>query len=576
MTTESDKPTAGTPTAPGANVQGTAAPAAALPAQAPKAASSAADPALRLDGVNLWLVTDGTAEALGWQDPFLDRLKGFGASTVVLGVSGMLGLTARGLIGQGAERLARTLRFSRRGEPDVGAFETIEAGRPDIILADHPAVLRTLEVIRDASRSKSIHVALIGSYAPMDEWVGARADAFVGPDEGVLQGLRSSEHSDAAIVVAGPPVPRGFAKPLDRGTSRTTLGLESGLVVLIDVDGMEPQAIERTVFQTRSAHQATLLFHYGSDGGAADALRQAASRHGVRAHMFGHVDDLELYAAAADVVVLGPGNRMAGAYLAIDRPVIALDPALASVAPARSGAMVVLSDDVQLGSLLMQLQAEGAPETWSQAAEQALPDDPSAQAAAAVAQIWASRTKLRVAALQPVPTASAPASPRGRLEPIGVNAPVVPVSTPLSRAEAKTQLAGLIVEERQIEAEVVSAAADRDTWYSRLALAEERNELDLVDFATRQAQELTRRITELNERASGIRLQKEDVRRRALAGVVPSDGAGARQPGSSAGPQAGAPPASAPRTETYEERFRRMERDSQLDRLRSRAFDGDA
>ena len=79
-----------------------------------------------LDGVRLWLVTDGTADSLGWQTALVDALRLLGAASVdVLGVSGMLGVTARGLLEQGADKVARTLRFSRRGHPDASANDAV-------------------------------------------------------------------------------------------------------------------------------------------------------------------------------------------------------------------------------------------------------------------------------------------------------------------------------------------------------------------------------------------------------------------------------------------------------------------
>lgn len=528
-----------------------------------------ADATPSLEGARVWLVTDGTAEALGWLTPMKAALHAVGAGSVeVLGVTGMIGMTARGILGQGAEKIARTLRLSRRGQPDATAFEAIEAARPDLILVDHPGVLRTLEIIRDTARSDALHVAVVSALAPLDEWTDARADAVVAPDDSMLDAACGTAIAGAGRQLAGPPVPPGFAAVHDRAAARTTLGLDADArVLLFEVAGMAPEAIDRTLLAVRSASALTLLFHYGTDGAAADALRRGASLHGVRAHMFGHVDDLELYAAAADAVVVGPGDRSAVHFLAIDRPVICLGDELAATRAARSGAIVCLRDDAHLSGLCAQIAAEGVAASWMDAAAAAVPSAPTSTAAAAIAAVWAARTEVRApapmfsASASPADTA-AEAQPGGRLESIGSEVPNAAALPPLTRAEAKERLAALILDERQQEAAIASAAAERDRWFERLELAQDAGESDLADWASGQVRNLTAQLAGLNDRIAAIRAEKEEVRRRAAAGLQRAVPPTSRVTGPPAAPD-------------FEARFRRLERDGELDRLRRRALDDD-
>ena len=129
-----------------------------------------------------------------------------------------------------------------------------------------------------------------------------------------------------------------------------------------------------------------------------------------------------------------------------------------------------------------------------------------------------------------------------------------PSSAPLSRAAAKEQLAALILDERRVEAELAEKVKARDRWMGRLRLAESHGENDLVAVASGRVEAVGAEVRGLGERLDAIRLEKDRVRRRALA-----------RPAEPATPAA---PADAPDVES---RFRALEMRDDLDRLRRRA-----
>ena len=520
-----------------------------------------------LDGARVWLVTDGTAGAGGWQDPFVAAVRARGAGSVdVLGVSGVLGFTARGIIGQGAEKVARTLRLSRRGEPDTSAFDALERGRPDIVVVDHPGILRTLDIIRDTSRVEAIHVALVSGVVGPDDWIGARADAYVCGDPVVLARIRRPGLADVAAQLAGPPVPRGFEKPIDRAEARAEFQLGADdKVVLVDIAGLAPDALERLMTQLSLADGITYLFHYGSDHVAADVLRHAAAAHGVQASMFGHVDDLEAYAAVADCVFAGPEAPTA-AYLAIDLPVVSLGRGAAESGFAQAGA-IVISDEASIAGIARRIAADGVVESHRKAAIDAIEDNPTDNVATALATLWANKDKLQAATVPLQTTSVAATQDAGgtrpmRFESIG-DAPSAGQLAPLSRAAAKEKLAALIMEERKLEKAIGELAKERDRWFERLGLAEESDETDLIELADGEAKRLTADIARSNERIDTIQAQKDTVRRRAAA-----------SPSSTGAP---APPAETTDVSRRdaERRFLELERDAELKRLRRRALGDD-
>lgn len=520
-------------------------------------------PAPSLEGARVWLVTDGTAAADGWQGPLVDALRKVGAASIdVLGVSGVLSYTARGIIGQGAEKVARTLRLSRRGEPDTNAFDAISRGRPDIVVVDHPGILRTLDVIRDTSRVGTLHIALLSGVIGPDVWLGARADAYISGDPLLLDRIKRPGLADVAAQLAGPPVPAGFEKPIERSQARSEFEMASDeRVVLVDTAGLSPDSIERVMTQLSLATGLTLLFHYGSDHVAADTLRRAAAAHGVKAAMFGHVDDLQVYAAVADCVFAGPEAPIA-AYLAIDIPVVAIGGALEQSGFAQAGA-IVLADESTIGGIARRIAAGGVADSHRDAARDAIEDDPTGNVAKAIASLWAGKDDLKAALLPIQPVAAQESAGAGRrFERIGDAEAAAQVLTPLGRQAAKEKLAALIMEERKLEKQIASLATERDRWFERLNLAEQSDESDLITMADGEAKRLTAEITASNERIDAIQVQKDTVRRRAAV----------RQHGSA---QPTTQPVSDSGKRDAERRFLELEREAELERLRRRALGGE-
>lgn len=525
--------------------------------------ASSSAPSAQLHGARVWIVTDGSAEQAGWLRPVREALRGVGAGSVdVLSVSGVLSMTAKGLLEQGADRIARTLRLAPQGQPEQNAVDAHAGARPDLIVADHPAVLRTLEVIRDTTGVGSVHVGLVAAHRDADAWKGARADAFVAPDEATVASLRRSGMSDAALRAAGPPVPAGFERELDRDALREDFGFgEDARVVLIDIAGAPAAELDGIVFQLGLTQSSLVpLLYYGHDHEAADAARRSASVHGVRADMFGHVDAFEEYVRVADLVVAGPTSAHVGAYLCADRPMISWDNALQPTSLAQRGSVVVVSLSA-LGDVLQHVGAQGVPAEHTEAAKAQVSRTPNRDIARALASIWASRASLR-AVLAPAAAPSTAANPsaanlqRSRFESIGAGAQTESLQ-PLSRAAAKEQLASLILDERRIERDLEQHVAERDTWMERLELAESAGDAELASVAKERVDASSASVRGLNERLEALRRQKERVRQRASA----------------AAPRAAEAPA-APVGADYEARFRQLERKRDLDRLRRKAFDG--
>ncbi len=516
-----------------------------------------------LQDARIWIVTDGSAEASGWLVGLTEALRAEGAASVdVMGVSGAVGWTARNLVEAGAERIARTLRLSRRGQPDSNAADAFADARPDVVLVDSPGLLRPLVLMREASPVNPVIVGLISDLGPADAWVGARADAWIAADEALLVDFRGGELADAALQVAGPPLDASFGAARDRDALRAEFGVDDDFVVLLDASTMAAPLIDRAVFQlsvVRSPFKA--LFYYGRNPEAADVLRQSAKAHGLRGNMFGPSPDFADYAATADVVIIGASNPHLAGYLALHRPLIGIDPQVADSIAAGRGAAFVAQDVAELGAVIEEVASAGVSKGHQQAALELAHPGGNREVAAAVAVILANRHRLRISRAE-APRSSPSAAPRpgSRFEEIGGDDPVAVEPAPMSRAAAREQLAALIVEERKIEKEISGLVKERDRWFGRLQLAEEEKDAELAGIARERVDAVAQRLAQCNERRDGVLRQKDLIRRRA---VRPGSSKGQAEP-STYGPAA-----------DVEARFREMEMRRDMNRLRRRAEGGE-
>ncbi|MFT4704262.1 MAG: hypothetical protein ACI81R_001958 [Bradymonadia bacterium] len=518
-----------------------------------------------LENARLWIVTDGSAEAGGWLESLTDALRAAGASSVdVFGVSGMLGITARGLLETGAEKIARTLRLSRRGEPDATAFDALAGARPDLVITDHPDVLRTLEVIRDTVRLQSFHVALVHELVPNDAWHGARADGWVVPTSTHMLRLRKPAQSDLAFEVTAAPVPPGFERALKPQLLRESLGLPSeGTLVLVDTADMEIASLDAVVFQLSLTAGVTPIFYYGRAHEAAEALRRMTIVHGVQALMLGHTSALEEVAACCAAAVTGIGSSAVANYVALGVPTLSLDPAAVALPREETLCLRPVPDVSRLSAAMTDVVEAGRVDGVSFSVEQK-PSTAQGVAAAMVA-LYGRRVQLKtpVALTPPPPGATNTGDAGARFETIGGSGGAGAPLSPLTKASAKEQLATLILDERKLEQAMSTSARERDKWMGRHALAGEESDPELAKISGETLDRVAAQLSEIGTKLDDVRAQKDIVRRRAALGA---DGSAPTTP-----PQ-NSQTAAAPDAEA---RFRALERKRDLDRLRKRADDSE-
>lgn len=528
-----------------------------------------------LDGLSVWLLTDGTAEQLGWRDDFLQALRARGASHAEsVSVVGALGMTARNLFEIGSDRLKRELKIRRSQVGDVSAADELRSGSPDVIVIDGPSHTRAFQILRDALPIQPLLVSIVPDLALYHDWTQARPDGWILPSASMLPAMTASS-VDGRYEIAGPPVAPEFLQSVDRQAVRREAGFDDdAFVCFIDVETMRPDTIDALV-RTLSRSEAAVEFmiYFGRNSEAAEQMRLAAGRRGFRAHMFGFTPSLWRYVSMADVGVVGGGNRRLSGYLAMRLPMFSVDATHEQNAAVAEGAMVGLGEASQLRFVLEEVASEGIAEPHVDAVNALAERLGSEAAVQGLEALLARRDRLdprelgrREAPPRAADAGSSSANP-GPFEVIGDTRPgdagTADVRTgPFSRAEAKAELARLIMEERRLEDEMVRVARERDRWLERQELASSDGDDELADYARRQLDEAFESLENLRETIESISAQKQEIRMAVAAGSSRSTGPSAVTP-------VGA------KERSYEERFRQLEMKRDIDRLRRKAGRGD-
>jgi hypothetical protein len=551
----------------------------------------------------VWLLVDNSARALAL-DAVAERLDGRGINAEVVTITEVIGSMARSALAGGAERLLRGLRVAvqnRGGDEDlIGA---VRRARPDVLAVTDARYVRALSVLESVTGIASLQVGVLPDYNLNDAWIDSGLHAFVVPHDELAARLERRVPAER-VLVAGPAVLPGFDAELDRAALRSEFGFSaSEKLVLVRADTFATSMLEKLVFQCRLVEGARFLFHHNGDASAASTLRRAANEQGLQAVMFGKVDDPARYFAVADCAIVAPQEPLSAELIALGLPLLLVGP------PGDRGAHVSFLESHSMGRHVPELLRLGAE------IERFLGDDRLAKYAEAARTIGLPGGSDEVAdAISRLcekaeewlgAPADAPGgdgggddapsrddAPRGPFESIGSGGGAgagrdegVTFGTPsddeaggdgggrdaapardpdhnpyagISRAEAKEQLAQLILMERDLERRLGELDKEQQRWRSRLDLAREWNEVDLENEAESILREFIAESDPLRAELADVRLQKSKLKAAANPNAArKKEAERERGPGAS-------------RLAELEQRFRKMEDDRDLDALKGR------
>ncbi len=513
-----------------------------------------------------WLVTNGAAGRQGWAERLAGALASHGVQLEVLSLPLMLAETARGLVESGADAFARAVRL-KSASYEESAGELYARHRPEVVVADHPAALRWLDVLRSATRSDALHVGLLSAWEPASGWSSVRVDAMIACDELQLAALAQTGLAESAFALSPPILSADFSSV--QPTTRDAVGLGGHApLALLDLSLATSSLIQEIYAGLAGRSLPTMAVYYGASAERADACRLWASHYGVESNLFGAPFTTANYSQLCDLVVVTPGVPELSGYLAQGRPVVSIHPTMDPMRPARDGAVVGAADGRALGQVLEFLTTRGVAESHRAGAESYAGADGLATTVEALLAFAERRVEIISAARAATRPVAAPvvsaegepsAAPLSPFERVGGGAtgagPMASTpapAPPLARDEAREQLAALILQERRIEAELDRAAAERDRWMTRVDLAGNDPDPTLRDAAQQQLDHWVATVANLGAQVASIESQKEIVRRRAASVSHASrttDGV-------------------ADQAHNLEDRFRALERQRQLDELK--------
>ena len=554
----------------------------------------AAEEQVSQDGADaqLWLLVDHSSTEAALL-PVAEALQERGVAVELVTITEVIGTVARGALAGGAERLLRGLRVvtggGAREEDLVGA---IRRRQPDVLVITEPRYARAIGVLENLTGVESLQVGLMRDFFVDEKWLNGQLHSFVVPLEESRDELQRLGVSADQVQVAGPALRPGFEADPSRQEIRGELGFgDDEQVVLVRGDGFDLTTLEKVVFQSTLADKkARFVFHHDGDGATASTLRRAAEKYGLAAAMFGRVHDLGRYIVAADVVLASGADPYLPEVLACGTPALLVGAGERGWANAEVleelGQVQALADPGRLGATLErflkpenleEFRAKG--EQWGGDARHSKVVDALEEMARDPKQ-WRVTHQVEPVAEQEEEGEQETEKPSGPFETIGKGAPrgggrsstegesreqradleeLQPGPSRLSRAEAKEQLAQLILAEREAERRLQEADKQQERWHGRLDLARQWNETDLAEEAETILRGYIDEARELEEELQDLRRQKEKLKEAAGAGrqkridgdLPPEDEHRRRGSG-------------------MEERFQKMEVDRDLEGLKDR------
>lgn len=548
----------------------------------------------------VWILVDHSTRAEAFAS-VAGHLQERGARAEIVTITDVIGTMARGALAGSAERLLRGLRVAVQGHSDEDLIGAVRRVKPDLLAVTNPRHVRALSVLEGLTGIPALQVGVMPDFNLHDAWLKSGLHAFIVPHEELAARLDRAQIPSERVLVAGPAVQPGFARELDKGALRDEFGFShSEKLVIARAENFDVVSLEKMIFQAKLVEgNVRFLFHHNGDNSAAATLRRAASDHGFDAVMFGRVDQLERYLAVGDMVITSANDPMMPEISALGLPVMLLGDAGDADAQAafleRHELGRHVPDLIRLGAELERFLLDENLARYSDAARSIGLPGGSKEVAEAIAKALIHAPQWREAATgggreddndaggddgddsrnrgfggpfesigsrgsRDSGSSSGAGGSAGSASAGGDSSGGRDVNeyAGISKAEAKEQLAQLILEERELDRKLGDLSKEQQRWRNRLDLAREWNEEDLAEEAEGILRGYMREAEPLQQELQDVRRQKAKLKEAAGGGGRGSASAGA------SGNASGA------RHSEVERRFRKMEEDRELDSLRDK------
>lgn len=215
------------------------------------------------------------------------------------------------------------LGLNRLGTRRLGQLITAE--RFDRVVSVHPTPVAALSELRARGLSIPPHTTVFTDFVAHTQWISPHVDRYCVPAEEIARDLLARGVPRPRVTVTGIPVGREFADTSERAHARLALGLSSRLPALLFMDGSgggfgRLEEATRTVLQMEEQLQGVVVT--GREEGLEARLRALVESRASRVKVFGYVDNVRQFMAAADFLVTKAGGLTLGEALAAELPVI--------------------------------------------------------------------------------------------------------------------------------------------------------------------------------------------------------------------------------------------------------------
>jgi processive 1,2-diacylglycerol beta-glucosyltransferase len=201
----------------------------------------------------------------------------------------------------------------------------LEAEQPDHVVSVHPTPVAALLELRSRGFEIPPHTTVFTDFVAHTQWVYPHVDRYCVPAEEIAHELIARGVPRDRVTVTGIPVAPEFGQPAERAQSRLALGLSPRLPVLLFMAGAGggfgrlEEAIE-TVLEMEEPLQAVVVT--GQAEALEKRLRQLVAGRESRVKVFGYVDTVRQFMAAADFLVTKAGGLTLAEAMAAELPVI--------------------------------------------------------------------------------------------------------------------------------------------------------------------------------------------------------------------------------------------------------------
>lgn len=534
-----------------------------------------------VEGRVVWILVDSSLRAAAFE-PVAEALGQHDVHVEIVTMTEVISSMARDAIAGGAERVLRGLRVAVQGrhsdEDFIGAVRRV---RPDALAVTSPRYVRALSLLESLTGISSLQLGVLPDYNLDDQWLKSSLHAFIVPHGAQADKLRRQGVEGNRVMIAGPPVQRGFTTTVDKAQARDDFGFSHGeKIIFVRADHFGIGDLEKLIFQCKLVEgNVRFIFHHNGDGSVAAELRRAANEYGFPAIMFGKVNDLERYVAMADAVIAVPHEPLLAEIIAQGKPVMLVGSDMQAVEQTAFLTSMEMArhthDMLRLGSEIERFLKDETLERFTEAASSIGLPDGSKEVAAAIVNALQNVNDLMSGGTSAqsgteeepsqddTPTNSAFESIGKDKKPKEDNprhddrrdAPADDNKyAGISQAEAKEQMAQLILVERDLERRLGELEKEQQRWRERLDLAREWQEEDLAEEASGILRGYLNEARGLQEELQGVRVQKDKLRSAVQNKGGKSTGQGATNS----------------RVSQMEQRFRKMEENRDLNALKDR------